>query len=234
MLRAERISHRYGRTEVLHDVSFDIPQGQRIGLHGPSGCGKSTLLRVLALLEAPTSGRVMLDGEHVRGSGTKLPATTRRRVQLLWQSPRLATDPRQRLDTIIGEAVGLAGDDPTGPRVNELAEAVGLTPDLLVRSPHEVSDGQLQRACLARALAVRPDVLLCDELGSMLDVSTQASLLRVIEREQHTRGMAVLLVSHDRALLDHWCDPVLAMHAGTIRPNAHQRPDYPAPETATG
>jgi ABC-type dipeptide/oligopeptide/nickel transport system ATPase subunit len=217
VLSARGLHHGYEGQEVLRGVDLEVPRGRRVGLIGPSGCGKSTLLRLLGLLERPDAGHVEVAGIPVSGAGTALPATVRRRVQLLWQAPRAAADPRRTLRQLIGDALRFAGRDDAEPVSDELASRVGLTPDLVRRHPHEVSDGQLQRACLARALAPRPDVLLCDELGSMLDVSTQASLLAVLETEQAERDLAVVLVSHDRALLRHWCDPVHELRDGRIR-----------------
>jgi peptide/nickel transport system ATP-binding protein len=139
-------------------------------------------------------------------------------VQLLWQSPRLATDPRLRLQEIILEPLAACGDLPAGKAertaiLEHWMARVGLTPELLERNPHEVSDGQLQRACLARALVLRPRYLICDELSSMLDVSTQASLLEAIASEQREREMGVLLITHDRVLAQHWCDDVVELQS---------------------
>lgn len=224
MLRADGIGHGY-RTDgrylpVLRGVDLTVTAGVRVGLEGPSGCGKSTLARVLALLERPESGRVLLDGSPVSGAGPAVPPGLRRRVQLLWQSPRLAVDPRYRLRRIIAEPLRIHGELPpdggeNSAVIRELAHRVGLTEDLLDRHPNEVSDGQLQRACLGRALVLRPEVLIVDELGAMLDVSTQAALLAVLAEETQ-RGMAVLLVSHDATLLRHWCDEVLRLRDGEL------------------
>ncbi|MGH8905421.1 MAG: ABC transporter ATP-binding protein [Egibacteraceae bacterium] len=220
MLEAAKITKRYrgpvGPVTVLDGADLRLSPGQRLGLVGPSGCGKSTLARILALLVAADAGHVTIDGTPVRGHGLRVPPTLRRQVQLLWQSPRQAADPRLRLAEAILEPLAAHGQLPESrPQrqrlLDDWAEVVGLTPDLLDRQPHEVSDGQLQRACLARALILRPPYLICDELGSMLDVSTQAALLHVIAQQQKSHNLGVLLISHDRLLVHHWCDTKLAL-----------------------
>lgn len=216
MLRADQVSvtYRTGGRQVpaLAGASLEVPPGARVGLVGPSGSGKSTLAQVLALLRAPDTGVVSVDGEQVSGAGLALPRSLRRRVQLLWQSPRAAVDPRLRLDRVILEPVAAGRRLP--PRsartvlVQRLAEPFGITGELLHRYPHEVSDGQLQRVALARALAANPRYLVCDEPTAMLDVSSQAALLATVADQQASHGLGILLVSHDRLLVEHWCDHV--------------------------
>jgi peptide/nickel transport system ATP-binding protein len=207
MLSAEFISRSFRRVRALDGVSLQVEPGARIGLAGPSGSGKSTLARTLAVLEPPDAGVVTVDGRRVDAWGVRAPRELRHRVQLVFQAPRLSVDPRLRVGAAILEPLGRV----TGREVllAEWAERVGLTPDLLERFPHEVSEGQLQRACLARALIVRPRYLLCDELSSMLDVSTQAALLETIAAAQMELGLGVLLITHDRILADTWCDTVV-------------------------
>ncbi|QBI19937.1 ABC transporter ATP-binding protein [Egibacter rhizosphaerae] len=221
MLTAEAITCRYGRgpgaVTALSDVSLRLEPGMRLGLTGPSGSGKSTLARVLALLYAPDVGCVIVDGVPVPRAGTAAPRWLRRRVQLLWQSPRAATDPRATLRHVVGEPAALVGDDPA-PVVEHWAPRVGLSAELLGRHPHEVSDGQLQRACLARALACEPGYLVADEATAMLDVSTQAALLEVIAQVQDDHGMGVLLLTHDRAVARHWCGEVVPIDELTSAP----------------
>lgn len=217
MLRADNLHHGYGESEVLRGVDLAVDAGERVGLAGPSGSGKSTLARILALLERPRGGRVLIDGDPVMGAGLDLPPQLRRRVHMLWQAPRPAVDPRFRLRRVMAQPLRLAGARPSAVEdtVRATAERVGLTADLLDRHPNEVSDGQLQRACLARALLLRPGVLIADEPGAMLDVSTQAALLAVLA-EETARGLAVVLISHDIALLQHWCGRVLDMSEGRV------------------
>jgi peptide/nickel transport system ATP-binding protein len=222
MLSAERITKAYraarGRVTALDGASLQLAPGARLGLVGPSGCGKSTLARILALLTPPDAGAVAIDGEPVRSWGLRAPRPLRHKVQLVWQSPRQATDPRLRLGPAILEPLAASGRLPRTAReqaalARTWGERVGLTGDLLERYPHEVSEGQLQRACLARALIVAPRYLLCDELSSMLDVSTQAALLHAIADVQRERELGVLLITHDQVLARHWCDDVAEMPA---------------------
>jgi ABC-type glutathione transport system ATPase component len=212
-LAAEEVSVSYGRHIVLDRVSLVIERGETVGLRGPSGSGKSTLVRVLALLHRPDLGRVLLNGVPVTGVRYAVPPAVRTRIAILFQSPRAATDPRLNLADLIAEPLRATGHpEPTvRERVAELAELVGLTPDLLTRRPHAVSDGQLQRACLARALIHRPDYLLCDEATAMLDASTQAHVARVIDDYRQTHGAGVLAVTHDPALMRRWADRVVEL-----------------------
>lgn len=216
MLKGEGIKKRFrtsrGDAAALDGVSIEVEAGGRLGLVGPSGSGKSTLARVLALLLEPDSGEVSVDGEFARKWGVRSPRGLRRRVQLLWQSPRQAVDPRLRLEDVILEPLIACGDSPhKTDSLETWAERVGLTGDLLRRHPHEVSEGQLQRACLARALILEPGYLICDELSSMLDVSTQAALLEAIADEQERRELGVLMITHDRTLAEHWCEEVASL-----------------------
>jgi len=199
-------------------VSLELAGDARLGLVGRSGSGKSTLGQVLATLLEPDHGSVTIDGDRVPGWGVRAPRELRHRVQLVWQSPRMAVDPRMRLAAAIVEplvASGLLakGGSAGAPIAASWAERVGLTDDLLERHPHEVSEGQLQRVCLARALIVQPRYLICDELTSMLDVSTQAALLEVIAGVQQERDLGVLLITHDRVLAGCWCHDTIELGA---------------------
>ncbi|MEU4570417.1 dipeptide/oligopeptide/nickel ABC transporter ATP-binding protein [Micromonospora sp. NPDC023956] len=222
-LAACQVTVSYGRQRVLDRVDLHVAPGETVGLRGPSGSGKSTLARVLALLHAPDAGHVTLDGHPVAGARHRLPAAVRTRVAVLFQSPRAATDPRLSLTDIIAEPLRATGTPPAGARARagELANLVGLTPDLLTRRPHAVSDGQLQRACLARALVHRPDYLLCDEATAMLDASTQAHLAGVVTDHQREHGTGVLVITHDPALMARWATRVVDLPAtGGARPTA--------------
>jgi len=207
MLSADSITKSFGGVRAVEHASLTLAPGERLGLVGPSGSGKSTLAQILALLLTPDDGAVTIDGRRAEGWGVRAPRSLRHRVQLVFQAPRQSVDPRLRVGDAILEplrASGLGAGD-----VAAAAARVGLTPDLLERFPHEVSEGQLQRACLARALIVRPRYLICDELSSMLDVSTQAALLEAIADEQKQGELGVLLITHDQVLADTWCDVVV-------------------------
>jgi peptide/nickel transport system ATP-binding protein len=194
------------RTPVVRDVSLSVQPGEAVGLLGPSGCGKSTLARVAALLHRPDSGTVHLDGEPMHRWRHRAPRAHRTAFGVVFQQPRLSVDPRLRLTDLMAEPLRATGRRNEIPdRVAELATAVGLTPDLLTRRPHEVSDGQLQRACLARALVLRPRWLICDEITAMLDASTSAALVAAVEDYRAETGAGLLAVGHDHALLNRWC-----------------------------
>jgi peptide/nickel transport system ATP-binding protein len=192
---------------VVRDVSLTVAPGESVGLLGPSGCGKSTLARVAALLHRPDSGTLVLDGAPVRHWRHRAPRALRTAFGVVFQQARLSADPRLPLTDLIAEPLRATGRSKEIPdRVAELAPVVGLTPDLLTRRPHEVSDGQLQRACLARALVLRPRLLVCDEMTAMLDASTAAALVAAVEDYRAATGAALLAVGHDRTLLGRWCD----------------------------
>ncbi|MDO5683240.1 MAG: ATP-binding cassette domain-containing protein [Propionibacteriaceae bacterium] len=198
---------------VLDGVSMSLPRGRTMGLVGPSGIGKSTLARVLAGLLVPQAGTVTHDGA---------PVVTRRgrmsnRIGMLFQSPRRSCNPQQRLGELIAEPLRYRPrGEPRTPRsahaarVAEVAAEVGLTTDLLGRLPAEVSDGQLQRAALARALVTDPAYLICDEATAMLDALTTASIVAVLRRRTEA-GLGVLAISHDRELLDAWADDIIEL-----------------------
>ncbi len=183
---------------VLTDATLDIAAGTITGLTGPSGSGKTTLGRVLAGLHTPTRGHVTLDDQ---------PLSTRPRgaVAMLYQSPRQAVSPRWTLARVIAEPLHRRRHRNRSSIVRDTAHRVGLTDDLLDRRPHQVSDGQLQRACLARALLQQPRYLICDEMTAMLDPATTAALTAVIT-DATRDGLGVLAISHDHALLDAWAD----------------------------
>lgn len=209
-LTADAITAGYDPAHpVLTDFTLTVPPGLTVGLAGPSGSGKSTLARVLALLHKPFAGAVHLDGTPVTAYRQRAPRRQRTRIGVLFQQPRLSVDPRMTLRTAIAEPLRANGH-PVDV-VDELADRVMLTPELLTRRPHEVSDGQLQRACLARALALGPAYLVCDEMTTMLDASTTAALVTVIRDYQRRTGAGVLAISHDAVLLRHWADEVVTL-----------------------
>ncbi|MFE4588261.1 ABC transporter ATP-binding protein [Streptomyces laurentii] len=198
------------RAPVFRVASLTVAPGESVGLLGPSGCGKSTLARVAALLHRPDAGRVVLDGTEIRAWRHRAPRAQRTAVGVVFQQPRLSADPRLRLADLIAEPLRATGRrDEIPERLAALVPAVGLTDDLLTRRPHEVSDGQLQRACLARALILRPRWLICDEMTAMLDASTTAALVAAVESYRAETGAGLLAVGHDRVLLNRWCDRTL-------------------------
>lgn len=205
MLRVSGLVAGYERGHrVLDGVNVDLPRGGVRGLAGPSGCGKSTLARVLALLQRPWAGTVELDGSPIRGFRHAASRRERTAVGIVFQQPRPAVDPRMSLRRVLEEPLRASGEQGITERVAELTELTGLDGELLGRFPHEVSDGQLQRACLARAIALRPRYLICDEMTGMLDASTTAALVRVVDEQVRVEGTGVLAISHDESLLHAW------------------------------
>ncbi|MFF5792904.1 ATP-binding cassette domain-containing protein [Paeniglutamicibacter sp. NPDC012692] len=194
---------RAGTTRLLDGVSLNVPAGELVALNAPSGAGKSTLLRIAAFMLPAASGTVVINGTGF-GPGDRVPAATRRDIGVVLQSPRAAADPRLRLDALICSPLsfrdGFIRPRPKrhAGRLAELAELVQLDPWLLRRFPHQVSDGQLQRAMVARALALDPSVLICDEPTAQLDARTTRAVLDVLAGRA-AAGAAVLLASHDRA-----------------------------------
>ncbi len=208
MLELAAVTAGYERGRpVVRDADLTVRPGESVGLLGPSGCGKSTLARVAALLHRPDAGTVTLDGTRVRGWRHRAPRAQRTAIGVVFQQPRLSADPRLRLRDLIAEPLRANGRrDEAAARVAELSDTVGLGDDLLGRRPHEVSDGQLQRACLARALVLKPRWLVCDEMTAMLDASTTAALVAVVEDYRSAHHAGLLTVGHDRVLLERWCD----------------------------
>ncbi|ANS80613.1 ABC transporter, ATP-binding protein [Serinicoccus hydrothermalis] len=202
---------RRGRgTLVREGVTLTVPADQVTGLMAPSGAGKTTLLRTLALLHPPAAGQVLLDGRPLRGTGHEVPARVRRRIAYLPQDPRQSVDPRWTLGRAVMEPLALAGRPHDRTVVAGLLEQVGLDPVLAGRRADEVSGGQLQRAVLARALALDADYLLLDEPTSMVDGATAQALVSAVHTHQHRSGCGVLVASHDEELLRTWCDTVVA------------------------
>ena len=197
-LEGNNLTFRYrkDRKPVLEGVTISVESGERRGLVGPSGLGKTTLCRLLAGYEKPTLGEVLLDGKPL--SAWKGPCP----VQLLWQNPETAVDPRMKMEQVLAEG---------GPVAPSLLEALGIQPDWLTRWPGELSGGELQRFCIARALGPATKILLCDEMSAMLDYITQAQLWRVVLDEAKRRNLGLLVVSHAGKLLQQVCTRTIAL-----------------------
>ncbi|MEV8376613.1 ATP-binding cassette domain-containing protein [Kribbella sp. NPDC056861] len=201
---------------ALRGVSLEVQPGERFGIVGESGCGKSTLLRIIAALDRPTSGEVVVEGTNI----TRLPERRlkflRENLQLVFQDPMSSLDPRMRVRDIIAEPLVVQGHPASGERVRELLEAVGLSADAGDRYPHQFSGGQRQRISIARALAPRPRILIADEPVSALDVSVRAQVLNLISDLVDELNLTLVFVSHDLSVVRHVCDRVAVMHAGEI------------------
>jgi ABC-type dipeptide/oligopeptide/nickel transport system ATPase subunit len=217
LLEGKELSKGYFRSGVsvdaLKGVSFSLDVGEILGIVGESGSGKSTLLKLVSGLEKPDGGELLLDGVPLPHRRTK---AHYRAVQMVFQDPMGSFHPRRRVSASIREAVrSLCGRD-AGVELEELCALVGLNPTLAERYPRELSGGQCQRFAIARAVAAEPRILLCDEITSALDVSSQAQILRLLAdicREHHT---AAIFVSHDLAVVRCLCDRVMIMRDGAV------------------
>ncbi len=207
---------------AVDGVSFTIAQGQTLALVGESGCGKSTVARLLVGLYAPTRGQVRFDGQDtvMQGAERGQMRSLRRRMQMIFQDPYASLNPRWKVLDIVGEPLrehGLAsGADQLRAKVAELLQSVGLAAADVEKFPHQFSGGQRQRISIARALATKPEFLVCDEPTSALDVSVQAQVLNIMKDLQREQGLTYLFISHNLAVVRHVSDQVGVMYLGRL------------------
>ena len=220
--------------KAVDGVSFDIPRGETFALVGESGCGKSTVARLIVGLHEPSAGRIVFDGRdvaQVRNSADR--QKLRRRFQMIFQDPYASLNPRWRVERIIAEPIrvfGLERDErKIRARVAELLTQVGMAPADGTKYPHEFSGGQRQRICIARALANRPEFLVCDEPTSALDVSVQAQILNLMRDLQDALGLTYLFISHDLAVVRHMANRVGVMYLGRLAEIADSRTLFARP-----
>jgi peptide/nickel transport system ATP-binding protein len=213
------LDRHIGDVRAVDDVSLTIDRGETLGLVGESGCGKSTLGRAILRLYKPTAGTIRFDGRDITDLGESELRPMRRRMQMIFQDPFASLNPRHSVGRMVGEPMkvhGVADRKSIGSRVRELLEVVGLPRDALSRYPHEFSGGQRQRIGLARALALNPDFIVCDEPVSALDVSIQAQIVNLLEELQKEFDLTYLFVAHDLAVVRHISDRIMVMYLGTI------------------
>jgi len=218
-IRKGLFSKLVGHVHAVDGVSFKIDPGQTLGLVGESGCGKSTVGRTILRLLDPTDGEVLVNGTDITGMGNKELRPFRKKMQIIFQDPFSSLDPRMTAAEIVGELMTVHSD-MTKPAVNaqvaELFERVGLRVDQMKNYPHEFSGGQRQRIGIARALSLNPDLIICDEPVSALDVSIQAQVINLLIDLQKELGVAYLFVAHDLAVVEHISHRVAVMYLGRI------------------
>jgi ABC-type oligopeptide transport system ATPase subunit len=220
------------RIEILKGLGFTLGKGEILGIVGGSGSGKSTLGRAMVRLLEPTGGRISFGGQDI----THLPEAglrpLRRRFQMIFQDPMSSLNPRHRVGQIISAPLHLHGLDDATARADEALDQVGLPRAFARRYPHELSGGQRQRVGIARAIALGPEFILADEIVSGLDVSSQAQVLRLLERLVSELGLTLAFISHDLSVIRRLCSRVIVLHRGRIVENAATAELFAAPQAA--
>ncbi len=213
-----RRTHEF--VKAVDDVNLTVYKGETLGIVGESGCGKSTLIRLMMHLLRPTEGTLRFEGNDVTSIRGDALRRFRSQIQIIFQDPYAALNPRQRAGEVLGEALDLGNEtfssEGRSRKIKELLQMVGLPADGADKFPHEFSGGQRQRLCIARALAVNPSLIMCDECVSALDVSIQAQIINLLMRLQKDMGLTLIFVSHDLRVVRHMADHVAVMYLGKI------------------
>ncbi len=220
------------RIDILNGLSFDVPKGAVLGIVGGSGSGKSTLGRAMLRLLEPTQGTITFDGRDITHLDEPSLRPMRQRLQMIFQDPMSSLNPRRRVGGIIAGPLKLHGMDGLPARVDEALDMVGLPRSFAARFPHELSGGQRQRVGIARAIALRPDFILADEIVSGLDVSSQAQVLNLLEELVRELGLTLAFISHDLSVIRRLCSHVIVLHQGVIVEKAATADLFAAPKAA--
>lgn len=226
------LSREVASVQAIQGVSFTIKRGETLGLVGESGCGKSTLGRCILRLIEPTSGEVYFNGENVLAMNADQLRKIRRKMQVIFQDPFASLNPRMTVGNIIAEPIkihGLAKGPDVLKRVLKLLDLCGLRAEAINRYPHEFSGGQRQRICIARALAVEPEFIVCDEPVSALDVSIQAQVINLLQDLQKELGLTYLFIAHDLKVVEHISNRVAVMYLGKVAEIAEGEDMYRSP-----
>jgi oligopeptide/dipeptide ABC transporter ATP-binding protein len=226
------LRRKVGAIRAVDGISFDIVRGETLGLVGESGCGKSTVGRTILRLYDPTGGRIVFDGIDITGLEGEVLRRMRPRMQMIFQDPQACLNPRMTVASIVAEPLdehGTVKGRQKRERVRDLLGAVGLNPKFADRYPHEFSGGQRQRIGIARALALNPDFIVCDEPIAALDVSIQAQVVNLLQDLQGQFGLTYLFISHDLSMVRHLADRVAVMYLGKIVELAPREPLYAEP-----
>jgi oligopeptide transport system ATP-binding protein len=213
------IDREVDQVRAVDGVSFEVQRGETLGLVGESGSGKSTACRAVLQLIKPTSGSIKFEGREIAGLGQRQMRPLRREMQMIFQDPYASLNPRKRVGQIVGDPLkrqGVASGSELRRQVQELLERVGLSSEHFNRFPHEFSGGQRQRIGIARALSLKPKLVICDEPVSALDVSIQAQIVNLLDDLQDEFGLAYLFVAHDIGVVRHISDRIAVMNEGKI------------------